>query len=792
MMSAGSDSAEALEQRGVAALREGRNAQALELLLLARQREPKNARILGNLGVAQKRNGLLDDAIASYRLALTMEPSAALLLNLGRAEREAGRLAEASFSFERALSLAPHSCQAWSLLSNVQREAGRLEEATISARQGLMRDPWFAEAHLNEGVALHQLGELALAAVSYAVALTLDPRLDAARSNLGVALAQLAKMASGEPPEVGRVRRVLQAPDDSVAWLGLARSQAAQRRAPPAIVCYQRCNELAPRAATFHEAAILLWDAGLYGRAQELLQQGFERDDVAPRAYADFAGWLLRQSAFSLAGPRWKAILERCPDDAVALINLGVALQRQGLPSQAEILERRAVALVPDRVEPHVNLGMALSDQGQFEEATRVYRRAQELAPAQSRIASNLLFGMHFDPTQSAEAIFAEHIAFGTRFGAAAECRRVWPRDRDPRRRLRVGYVSPDMRWHPVSYFLEPVLGAHDASQFEIFCYSAVERPDAVTVRLCGLVPHFVPCAEWTDDRLVEQIERDAIDILVDLAGHTGNNRLLVFARKPSPIQVSWLGYFDTTGLDSIDYRIADAASVPESAARLFVERVVHLPRSSNCFLPPVAPEPAPVPSASSGRITFGYLNNPAKLTREVVATFARVLRGVPESRLILKYGAFSDPGLRAVSGLVRARRRPSGAPRAAGPLALAAVSRQLRAGRYRARSIPVQRRDHGVAYVVDGGPAGRARGRDAGATPGQPSVACGGAERVGGSFAGRIRADRRVAGARRYGFGQVARQPARASACFTPARWSGRHARFGGRVSNDVAGLVR
>jgi protein O-GlcNAc transferase len=348
-----------------------------------------------------------------------------------------------------------------------------------------------------------------------------------------------------------------------------------------------------------------------------------------------------------LGSPAWHAILERCPDDDFALVNLGVTLQRQGYPTLATRLAERAIALRPRSVEAHVNLGSALADLGRFEEAHAAYRRVIELAPSFTGAASNALFCLHFEPSVTPERLLAEHLAFARCFADPLEpVARRSTRPRDPERRLRVGYVSPDLRRHPVGFFLEPVLAAHDREAFEIHCYSDALRPDETTSRLAGLSERFVDTATWPDPKLAEQIAADEIDILIDLAGHTARNRLLVFARRPSPVQASWLGYFDTTGLSAIDYRIADEHSLPSELERQFVERVVRLPRSSNCFLHPPAPEPAPPPCLERGFVTFGCFNNPAKLTREVIATFARILRGSHASRLLLEYGGFDDPGL--------------------------------------------------------------------------------------------------------------------------------------------------
>jgi protein O-GlcNAc transferase len=379
------------------------------------------------------------------------------------------------------------------------------------------------------------------------------------------------------------------------------------------------------------------------------LLRAFEQDDADLECYRRLSEWLGSQPRFRLAGPRWQSILARCPDDVGALINLGVALQRQGLPSAALRFHERALRLAPNQLEALINYGAALCDLGQFAEANAAYRRALEIAPNNAPTASNLLFSLHFDPSVAPEEILAEHRRYAERFGRPEplEASR-FRQTRDPERRLRIGYVSPDFRWHPVAYFIEPVLTRHAPSAVEVYCYSDTAVPDSKTAQLAALVPHFIACAGWSDDELAQRIVNDQIDILVDLTGHTARNRMLTFARKPAPVQVSWIGYFDTTGLAAIDYRIADEHSVSAEAERFFVEQVVRLPRSSNCFAHPDAPEPAPPPCLVRGHIRFGCFNNPAKLTRQGVATFARVLCAVEGSRMLLEYGAFDDPVLRA------------------------------------------------------------------------------------------------------------------------------------------------
>jgi predicted O-linked N-acetylglucosamine transferase (SPINDLY family) len=670
----------ALEGLGLAALHGERAAEGLVWLQRAAERDPSNARVLAHLGIALKRNGRLEDAIAVYRRAIELDPQPSTLLNLGRAERAAGRVEASIATFRRALELKRDSPEAWSMLSNALRQAGRSSEALDAAREAQRMDPWLGEGHLNAGVALHQLGQLVEAAVCHAAASTFASSRRAALGNLKVALADprlaplvavttattsaaaraLPAAAPAAPSTLGSLRLLLEAPDDVAALEALGSSERAAQRLPTAIALLERAAQLAPNAQRWLEIGELACELGRIEQAQRRLLAAFEAlpsndtlhdapDATAERfaAYRRFATWIVDEARLRVSNPAWHAIFEACPDDDLALVNLGVTLQRQGYPTLATRLAERAIALRPRSVAAHVNLGSALADLGRFEDAHAAYRRVIEIDPSFTGAASNALFCLHFEPSVTPERLLAEHLAFARRFAdPLAPVARRAPRSRDPERRLRVGYVSPDLRRHPVGFFLEPVLAQHDPEGFEIYCYSDALRPDETTARLGGLSARFVDSAKWPDARLAEQIAEDEVDILVDLAGHTARNRLLVFARRPSPIQVSWLGYFDTTGLAAIDYRIADEHSLPPELERQFVERVVRLPRSSNCFLHPAAPEAAPPPCLERGFVTFGCFNNPAKLTREVIATFARILRGSHASRLLLEYSGFDDPGL--------------------------------------------------------------------------------------------------------------------------------------------------
>ena len=210
---------------------------------------------------------------------------------------------------------------------------------------------------------------------------------------------------------------------------------------------------------------------------------------------------------------------------------------------------------------------MRCNEQGKLDEAVAAYRQAIGIKPDFAEAFSNLLFCLNYDDKLTADHLFAAHREWDERYGRQVPRPTAYANDREVGRRLKIGYVSPDFREHSVAYFVEPLLKGHDRQAVEVFCYAEVMRPDAVTAHLQGLADHWLVTVGLSDDELAERIRTDGIDILVDLAGHTANNRLRVFARKPAPVQVTWLGYPNTTGLEAIDYRLVDAVTDPDGEA---------------------------------------------------------------------------------------------------------------------------------------------------------------------------------------------------------------------------------
>lgn len=352
---------------------------------------------------------------------------------------------------------------------------------------------------------------------------------------------------------------------------------------------------------------------------------------------------LVRERRFQDALEAYGACRDLQIEETVMVANYAGALIELDRREEARVELERLREIAPYAPEIHFNLGGIYREYCRTDEAIACYSRALELDPSISDTYSNLLLELNMSATRSAQAVFEEHRRFGEHFAKRYTVPvpdRTWPR------RLRIGYVSADFRAHVVSFFMEPILARHDHERFEIFCYHTHGAKDSFTQALRPLADHFIDCEDLSNAELAERIGADRIDILIDLGGHTAHNRLLAFTRKPAPVQATYLGYPNTTGLTTIDYHISDAtADPPGSGDALNTERVIRLPNSYFCYRPGAdAPEVAPLPAEGSGTITFGCFNHFAKVSPAYLDTVARVLQAVPNSRFLLKGRPLSFP----------------------------------------------------------------------------------------------------------------------------------------------------
>ena len=335
------------------------------------------------------------------------------------------------------------------------------------------------------------------------------------------------------------------------------------------------------------------------------------------------------------------------PQFVEALCNLGDVRRQQSRYADALVVYERALEAQPHLGAIHSKKGLALQRLSRLPEALEAFEQASALAPQDAQAFSNWLLASQYDPSLSAAALFERHRQFAERFEQPLATRRythaAW---QCAGRRIRLGYVSPDLRKHSVASFIEPVMLGHDRSRFEVHAYYSNAFQDEVTARIRAGVEHWHDVAALSDEALAQRIHADGIDVLVDLSGHTAGNRLRAFALKPAPVQVTWIGYPGTTGLQSMDYRLTDACLDPEGVGGVhYTESLVRLSTYSYFSPPAGAPDVGDLPCGRRGHMTFACLNNTAKINAQVLALWAQVLHAVPSSELII--GNADEPAWR-------------------------------------------------------------------------------------------------------------------------------------------------
>lgn len=476
-----------------------------------------------------------------------------------------------------------------------------MDEAERMCRLVLDADPGAADALHLLGAIAHQRGDHGQAIEHIEEAARIDPSKPEFLNTLGVANQALGRIAEAEDCFRGALSLK---PDYAAAHNNLGIALRELKRAEEAEGSFHEAVRIQPDYAEAHN-----------NRGNVLAELG--RLEKAERS--------LRQ-----------AIRIR-PDYAEAHGNLGIVLAGLRRLSEAERSARRAIELKPDYAEAHNDLGVALFGLGRVPEAERSYREALALDPALAVAQGNLAYLLNCVSGRSAAEIHAAHREFALRF-----CPPPDPAPHrnasDPERRLRIGYVSADLRHHSVAFFIEPVLARHDRENFEVFCYSNSRKTDAVTERLKACAGQWREVFSLDDQALANLVREDRIDVLVDLSGFSAGNRLTAFALKPAPVQATWLGYLNTTGLDAMDYRITDRYATPEGPLdACHSERLIRLPDSQWCFQPAEeSPAVAPPPSLKSGQATFAVFSNPAKIGAEVIELWSRLLARVAGARLLV------------------------------------------------------------------------------------------------------------------------------------------------------------
>jgi len=383
-------------------------------------------------------------------------------------------------------------------------------------------------------------------------------------------------------------------------------------------------------------------------QAEELLRQVIQREPKNFTAIYNLSVILYNQGKLNEAFIQYQVALTINPNHVETLIRIGQLFHRCGKISEARDCYQRALAIAPNMPEVYNMLGAAYAGLGRANDTITCYRKAIQLNPDLERVHSILLLALNYSADIMPEEIFAEHKRWARKHALFP----IIPHtnNNDATRKIRVGYISQDFRRNSVGYFIEPIISAHDRSRYQIFCYSnVIGEPDSVTEKFSQVADQWRDIRRMSDEDTAELIRQDGIDILVDLTGHTGHNSILVSAHKPAPVQVTWLGYANTTGLAVVDYRITDHFADPVGMTeRYFTEELVRMPHTFICYSPPDdSPIINQLPALANGYITFGSFNILAKITPQVIATWSMILRRIPTAKLLMKDRSLSDDGTR-------------------------------------------------------------------------------------------------------------------------------------------------
>ncbi|HXC59612.1 MAG TPA: tetratricopeptide repeat protein [Steroidobacteraceae bacterium] len=532
---------------------------------------------------------------------------------------------------------------------NEIEDQGQVQEALKLYDEAVRVAPTLARAHLNRGNALMTLGDFDAAGEAYRTALVHDSALPGAHYNLGNALARRGRFEEA----CVSYRRALQLkPAFADAEVALGAALEDLQRPQEAAESYRRALKLQPDyAGAYCNLGSVLMNLEQPAEAVACFRQALKLDAGMTTLYYKLGVALGKLQQHEAAINAYRLMVQHHPEDAPATGMLAHELLETGQLTEAAEFFQRTIALSPGDMIAHNNLGTLQRRLGQTDEAAASWRRVLEIDPEQLVAHSNLLFLQSSQTSEPDPALLSQARGFGVMAARRATPATSWSNTPDPGRRVRVGFVSGDLRAHPVGYFLLSFLAAltaHAGDRLQLCAYFNDSHADEVSARIKGRCHIWREVDQLDDEALAAQIRADGIDILIDLSGHTGANRLPAFAWKPAPVQATWLGYLGTTGVEAIDYLIADAWTLLPEEEPFFSEKIWRLAESYLCFTPPTEDGTiGPLPALAAGHITFGSFNSLLKVTDEVIALWARVMHAVPGSKLLFKAPQLTEPGVR-------------------------------------------------------------------------------------------------------------------------------------------------
>ncbi|CAK9140186.1 unnamed protein product [Ilex paraguariensis] len=604
---------------------------AFESFAEAIKLDPQNACALTHCGILYKDEGRLVEAAESYQKALGADPSykpaseclAIVLTDLGTSLKLAGNTQEGIQKYYEAIKIDPHYAPAYYNLGVVYSEMMQYDMALNCYEKAALERPMYAEAYCNMGVIYKNRGDLESAIACYERCLAVSPNFEIAKNNMAIALTDLGtkvKLEGDVNQGVAYYKKALYYNwhyADAMYNLGVAYGEML--KFDMAIVFYELAFHFN------HHCAEACNNLGVIYKDRDNL-------DKAVECY---------QLALSIK-----------PNFSQSLNNLGVVYTVQGKMDAAATMIEKAIVANPTYAEAYNNLGVLYRDAGNISLAIEAYEQCLKIDPDSRNAGQNRLLAMNYINEGTDDKLFEAHRDWGRRFMRLYPQYTSWDNPKDPERPLVIGYVSPDYFTHSVSYFIEAPLIHHDYANYTVVVYSAVVKADTKTSRFRESV--LKKGGIWRDiygideKKVASMVREDKVDILVELTGHTANNKLGMMACRPAPVQVTWIGYPNTTGLPTIDYRMTDALADPPDTRQKHVEELVRLPECFLCYTPsPEAGPIPPTPALSNGFITFGSFNNLAKITPKVLQVWARILCAVPNSRLVVKCKPFCCDSVR-------------------------------------------------------------------------------------------------------------------------------------------------
>lgn len=594
---------------------------AIDCYRTALKQHPEYAQVHSNLGDTLRNLKCFEEARNAYTEAWHLDNSQVeLLYKLGAVEhdlflsghRNQDILQQAETHYHEFLVKRPDSVDAHLGLAKVLYDSDHYEDAIAEFRQAIACAPQKAEHLVTLGLVLQSHEDLDEAEKCYSKAIEVDPAQAAAHNNLGA----IAKKRGDLEKAISHFKRAIaEEPDYAQAHFNLGLTLKKVSKYEDSEQCFLKAIQINPNFAD---------------------------------AYIDYGMLLQHFGKPVIAEEKYRRALELNPKLSATYVNLGAVLCHTGRFSEADELFKKGSVLFPNDAGLLVNWSNVHKDMGNLRVAIELLRKAIAIDPTLLGAYSNLLFNQHYLPQWDDAQMLEDARSFGREAEKLARPFQTWENEKTTDRVIRIGFVSGDLRNHPVGYFLEGVLAAITANasaDIDIYAFPTHACTDNVSVKLRSFCAGWHPAIELSDSEFCELIRECQIDILVDLSGHTGYSRLGMLAWRPAPVQVSWLGYFATTGLPTVDYLIADPWTLPKTEESNFIEKIWRLPETRLCFTPPTEKiEVNASPAIKNGYVTFSCFNNLTKVSDQVIQAWARIIVGTPGSRLLIKSQLKRDP----------------------------------------------------------------------------------------------------------------------------------------------------